>query len=113
MKKQKRSKDIVILIIIIAGIFVCIGSSLGWLYLGSGRAGEPSPSVFSNHQEEVDSGSNFDFRPIEVPKLWEEVIDERNSISAAIHIPDGFREYGFLKASGNYFTTRGRCTSIV
>ena len=103
MKKQKRSKDIVILIIIIAGIFVCIGSSLGWLYLGSGRAGEPSPSVFSNHQEEVDSGSNFDFKPIEVPELWEEVIDERNSISAEINIPDEIREYGFLKASGNIF----------
>lgn len=103
MKKQNKTKDIVILLIIIAGIFVCIGSSLGWISIGSRGTGDPSLSIFSDKQEGAGSGKNSAFKPMEVPESWEEVFDERNSISAEINIPDGIREYGFLKASGNIF----------
>ena len=53
------------------------------------------PHPFSNKQEAVDSGKNSAFNPIEAPESWEEVFDERNSISAEINIPDEIRKYGF------------------
>jgi len=94
--KKRRNRDYWLIVLIIAGIFILTGISMGWIPFLSGR--EDDPSLISITETESSQQLSIS-HAIEVPYTWQEEIDERNIIHAEIDIPDAIREQGFRKAS--------------
>lgn len=69
------------------------------------RSESASPADVSEEQKDtsaIDTGENTyasTFR--EVPDTWEEIIDDKHSIHAAISVPDILKEQGYREATGN------------
>ncbi len=94
--KKRKSRDIVLIVIVMASICIFALKSMG-IFSAQPAEGKNSSLVTSEDMPEIEE-TNTDIT-MEVPSVWKEKIDEYNSIDAVVNIPDDIRKNGFQKAT--------------